>query len=105
MYVYRSHRIGPKAYFIPKLAIYRNPVFFLVAYDLSERWHVHVANSKSDRTRAAKIWLDTLEVFEQGNLSKKEINLAAKVLDTNKEKILDALREFAAGGKTHTLRL
>ena len=90
---------------MPKLAVYGNVIFFIVAYDLSERWHVHVANNKSERKRSAKIWLDTLEVFEQGNLSQKEINLAIDVLKDNKEKFLIALSTFAAGGKLKTLRL
>lgn len=90
---------------MPKLAVYGNLIFFIVAYDLSERWHVHVASNKSERKRSAKIWLDTLEVFEQGNLSKKEINLAIDVLKGNKDKFLEALLTFAAGGKLKTLQL
>lgn len=90
---------------MPKLAVHSNLIFFIVAYDLSERWHVHVANNRSERKRSAKIWLDTLEVFEQGNLSRKEINLAVSVLKDNKDKFLEALLTFAAGGKPKTLRL
>ena len=90
---------------MPKVAIYGNLIFFIVAYDLSERWHIHVANNKSERKRSAKIWLDTLEVFERGRLSQKEINTAIAVLRDNKEQILNSLDIFAAGGKPKTLQL
>jgi len=60
---------------MPKVAVDGNLILFIVAYDLSERWHIHIANNKSERKRSAKIWLDTLEVFERG-LSQKEINTA-----------------------------
>lgn len=90
---------------MPKLAVYGNLIFFIFAYDLSERWHVHVANNKSERKRSGKIWLDTLEVFERGNLTDKEIKTAVSVLQENREKILASISTFAKGGKLKTLRL
>lgn len=82
---------------MPKLAVYGKLIFFVFAYDLSERWHVHVANNKSERKRSGKIWLDTLAVFERGNLTDKEINTAVNVLRENKEKILSSISNFAEG--------
>lgn len=90
---------------MPKLVVYGNLIFFIVAYDLSERWHIHVANNKSERKRSAKIWLDTLDVFERGKLTQQEINTAVNVLRENKEKVLAAIQTFAEGGKIKTLKL
>jgi hypothetical protein len=70
---------------MPKLAIYKALVFFFYAYDLSKRLHVHISNTKSRKGRSAKIWLDTFEVFEQGSLTDKEINVAVKLLQEHQE--------------------
>ncbi|GAB3641826.1 DUF4160 domain-containing protein [Spirosoma arcticum] len=90
---------------MPKLAVYGNLVFYIFAYDLIERMHVHVSNTKSRSGKPAKIWLDTLEVFEQGNLTNKEISTALKLLATNKELLEKSILHFAAEGKTKTLNL
>lgn len=90
---------------MPKLAIYGNLVFYIFAYDLIERMHVHVSNTKSRSGKPAKIWLDTLDVFEVGNLTRKEISTALKLLATNKEALERSIRQFEAEGKTKTLDL
>lgn len=90
---------------MPKLAVYGNLVFYIFAYDLIERMHVHVSNTKSRSGKPAKIWLDTLEVFERGNLTAKEITIALTLLSKNKEAIQRSIVEFANEGKTKTLHL
>ena len=90
---------------MPKLAVYGNLVFYIFAYDLIERMHVHVSNTKSRSGKPAKIWLDTLDVFEKGNLTTKEISLALTLLNKNKEAIRRSIVEFANEGKTKTLHL
>ncbi len=90
---------------MPKLAVFRALVFYLFAYDLSERWHVHISNTKSRRGKSAKIWLDTLEVFEQGDLTDKEINVALKLLRKNKEQFERSISEFAQTGAVKTINL
>lgn len=90
---------------MPKLAIYNALVFFLYAYDLSERMHVHVSNTKSRKGQSAKIWLDTLEVFETGSLTPKEINTALRLLKQYKSQIELRIIEFAKEGKVNVLRL
>ena len=90
---------------MPKLAVYGNLVFYIFAYDLIERMHVHVSNTKSRSGKPAKIWLDTLEVFEQGNLSRKEISLAVALLAENSQAIEQSIQAFAMNGKTKTLHL
>lgn len=90
---------------MPKLAIYKALVFFLYVYDLSERMHVHVSNTKSRKGKSAKIWLDTLEVFETGSLTPKEINTAVKLLEKYGPQIAVRITEFAAEGKINVLQL
>ncbi len=49
---------------MPKIALFKNLIFFFCAYDLTESLHLHIVNTKSERSKSAKIWLDTLEIFE-----------------------------------------
>lgn len=90
---------------MPKLAVYGHLVFFIYAYDLSERLHVHISNTKSRTGNPAKIWLDTLEVFETGSLTKKEIKTAINLLSTYKEQLAESVRIFAANGKVKPIQM
>lgn len=90
---------------MPKLAVYGNLVFYIFSYDLIERMNVHVSNTKSRSGKPAKIWLDTLEIFEQGNLTNKEISTAVNLLANNKQALERSIRQFAAEGKTKTIYL
>lgn len=90
---------------MPKPIIYANLGFFIFAYDLVERMHVHVSNTKSRAGKSAKIWLDTLAVFEQGSLTKKEIKLALELLKERGTAIQSSVRIVAETGYTQTLRL
>lgn len=77
-------------------------MFYMTAYDLIERMHVYVSNTKSRSGKPAKIWLDTLEVFESGDLTKKEISTALTLLAKNRETLRQSVLQFAAEGKTKT---
>ncbi|GAB4026734.1 DUF4160 domain-containing protein [Spirosoma gilvum] len=90
---------------MPKLAVYGNLVYYIFAYDLLERMHVHVSNTKSRSGRSAKIWLDTLDVFERGSLTEKEISIALKVLVKHKDDLERSIRTFATDGEVKTLHL
>ena len=90
---------------MPKLAVYGNLVFYIFAYDLVERMHVHVSNTKSRSGKPAKIWLDTLELFEAGSLSTKEISIALKLLGKYKEDLQRLINIFAVEGTVKTLHL
>lgn len=90
---------------MPKLAVYKNLIFFLYAYDLAERTHLHISNNKRGHSRSAKIWLDNLEVFERGSLSEKELKQCQKVIAANREAIEDQLRNFAEGKGVNLLNL
>ncbi|MEO8146614.1 MAG: DUF4160 domain-containing protein [Bacteroidia bacterium] len=90
---------------MPKIATYKYLVFYLVSYDLSERLHLHIFNKKGSYANSAKIWLDTLEVFEKGNLTSKEINVASKLIEKNKMEIINSIERFRSGEKVKTIEL
>jgi hypothetical protein len=90
---------------MPKLAKYKNLIFFIVSFDLSERLHIHVFSKSNGRGGSAKIWLDTLEVFDQGDLTTEEINTAVKVLGVNIEIIKKAISDFREGKKVKSIEL
>lgn len=90
---------------MPKLAVYGNLVFYIFAYDLVERMHVHVSNTKSRSGRSAKIWLDTLDIFERGSLTEKEISTALNLLVRHKDNIEASIRTFSINGEVKTLHL
>lgn len=72
---------------MPKIAFYKYLMFFIVSYDLRERFHLHVVNTKGRDTLAAKIWLDPLEISEKGHLSKSELRIALKLIGKNRDEI------------------
>ncbi len=90
---------------MPKLAVWGHLVFHLYSYDLSERLHVHISNTKSRKSNPAKIWLDTFDIFEQGDLTAKELKQCQKILQLNKETILSLIEEFEKGNKTKAILL
>ncbi len=90
---------------MPKLAFYKNLIFYIVMYDLTERYHVHVTNTKGGRRKTAKIWIDTIEIFDEGSLNKTEINQAIKVLQRNREEIIARIEIIRNGEKPRPLKL
>ncbi|MBX3163634.1 MAG: DUF4160 domain-containing protein [Bacteroidetes bacterium] len=90
---------------MPKILTYKNLIFFLVSFDLTERLHLHVFSKNKNREAAAKIWLNPVEVFEQGALTKQELNIALKIINDNSEKIKEAIANFKRGIKVKTIKL
>lgn len=90
---------------MPKILLFKNLVFFFYAYDLTERLHLHIVNSRSERSRSAKIWLDTLEIFEEGSLTKKELKVCQKLIEENINEILEQINRFAQGEKVEIINL
>lgn len=90
---------------MPKILLFKNLVFFFYAYDLTERLHLHIVNSRSERSRSAKIWLDTLEIFEEGSLTKKELKICQKLIEENINEILEQINRFAQGKKVEIINL
>jgi hypothetical protein len=90
---------------MPKIAVYKFLVFFIVSYDLKERFHLHVVNTKGRKSRAAKIWLEPAGVFSQGDLTKAEVALALSLIKKNKNEIKNIILNFAQGRKSKPLKL
>ena len=90
---------------MPKLAVYKFLTFFIVSYDLSERLHVHVNKAKGYNTRSAKIWLDSLEIFEKGDLTPKDLKMALDILTLHQQEFIEQINKFAKGEKISTLHL
>ena len=90
---------------MPKILLFKNLIFFFYAYDLTERLHLHIVNTKSERSRSAKIWLDTFEIFEEGSLSKKELKTCQKLIEENIDDILEQIKRFSEGQKVEIINL
>ncbi|MBI3500803.1 MAG: DUF4160 domain-containing protein [Bacteroidetes bacterium] len=90
---------------MPKIALYKYLSFFIVSYDLKERLHLHIIKTKGKNSRVAKIWLEPIKVFDAGDLSKSEINLAVKLIEKNKDEIKSKILNFAEGKKSKPLSL
>ena len=90
---------------MPKIAIYQFLVFYLYSYDLSERFHLHVSKYKSRKGHDAKIWLDTGEVFERGDLTESELALCTTLIKKHRNEILTKISNFASGEKIKPLYL
>ena len=90
---------------MPKIVLFKNLIFFFYAYDLTERLHLHIVNTKSKLSKSAKIWLDTLEIFEEGSLSKKKLKICQKLIVENKDNILEQIKRFSEGQKVEIINL
>ncbi len=90
---------------MPKIAVYKFLVFYLYSYDLNERLHLHISKVKSRKGRDAKIWLDTGEVFERGDLTAVELSLCRKLINDNKVEITKTITKFAKREKIKPLSL
>lgn len=75
---------------MPKIAVYKYFTFFIYAYDaLHEPPHLHIAHVKKSRQNSAKIWLETLIFSHHGTLSRKEMNMACRIIKKNKIILID----------------
>jgi len=90
---------------MPKIAFYKYLLFYIVSYDLSERLHVHVGNTRTRKGRDAKIWIDNAKVHERGDLTKEELNLCCKLIERNRKEIILAIKNFASGKKQRPFQL
>jgi hypothetical protein len=86
---------------MPKLAFISSFVVYIFAYDVQERLHVHVAEGSQTAKKAAKFWLEpTVELFDAGSLSEKELRIIRDKLVENRELLIERIRSFAAGIKS-----
>ena len=90
---------------MPKIALYKYLVFFIVSYDLKERFHLHIVRTKGMKSRAAKMWMDPIEIFDKGDLTNVEINIVLKLMEKNQDEIKQKILNFATGNKSKPLSL
>ena len=90
---------------MPKIAIYKYLVFYIVAYDLKELYHLHVIKTRKGYGNADKIWMDPVEVFDRGDLTNKELLLVLKLIENNEAAIKNQIAKFAKGEKIKPVQL
>ncbi len=90
---------------MPKIAVYEFLTFFAVMYDITgnEPPHLHVYKTKRVG-EYAKIWLETASFVETGPLTLKEQKLVIRLIEANRDKLLDAYRK-AGTQKLNPLKL
>ena len=90
---------------MPKIARYKAFVIFMWAYDFAERRHVHIINNKSGYHNPAKIWLDTLEWMDSGELSEQDRAEMERVISKNIDKINKQIDILETGAKSKPINL
>ena len=91
---------------MPKIAFYKFMTFFFYAFDLRERRHVHVEVKKGKNRNPAKIWFENgIVVAEKGNLNKRELNLAVKLISSNLDLFNKQFNSFIHKGKIKPVQL
>lgn len=91
---------------MPKLAYIGAFIVFIVAYDLRERRHVHVARTKDGFQRTAKFWLEPeVELFEHGDFTEKELRQIERALTEHRGSISKQVNDFAEGKKVRPIVL
>lgn len=85
---------------MPKIAIYKAFTFLIVMFDtFGEPPHLHIAKTKSKKTKFAKIWLESLEFSEVADFTNKELNLIQKIVSENQPDLLNLFEKAKNGEK------
>jgi len=88
------------------LATWKFLVYFITSFDaLYERPHVHITSENGNRDYTAKLWLDTLEWHETGNLSNKELNEALEMATKYQIELLEAFAARKRGEKYPIIKM
>ena len=92
---------------MPKILIIGDITFFIYSGDINEkRLHIHVEKKKGRYRKAAKFWLEPeIELETKGNLSEKEINEVIKIIEINKDSLVNQVRNFYNGLEIKTIRI
>jgi hypothetical protein len=64
--------------------------FFFYSGDRDEPVHVHVERDD----KIAKVWLEPVRLHSSGGFSRFEITRILKVIDENREKVLEAWNDY-----------
>ncbi|WP_373511181.1 DUF4160 domain-containing protein [Persicitalea sp.] len=90
---------------MPKIAVYDYLTFFVVMFDiLNEPPHLHVYSSKSHSQNSAKIWIKSGDFATLGKLSGKDQTLVKKLVDQNREELLDVWNDILMGKKRKPIK-
>ncbi|TDE18312.1 DUF4160 domain-containing protein [Dyadobacter psychrotolerans] len=83
---------------MPKIAIYKYLTFYFFTADWfgSEPPYLHVSNTKR-RGKSAKIWMETMEFSDIGDLNQQDLNLVQKLVATNQNRLLKYWESVKAG--------
>jgi len=92
---------------MPKILIVGDISFFIYSGDINEkRLHIHVEKKKGRYRKAAKFWLEPeIELENKGNLSGKEINEVKKIIEMNKDNLVQQMKNFYNGLEIKTIRI
>jgi len=92
---------------MPKILIVGDISFFIYSGDINEkRLHIHVEKKKGRFRKAAKFWLEPeIELENKGNLSGKEINEVKKIIEMNKDNLVQQMKNFYNGLEIKTIRI
>ena len=91
-----------------KLLILFKYVFLIYSADINEvRKHIHVTQNVAGFKKSCKFWLEpTIELDEnkRGNFTDLELREIAKLIDENKELILQQLSMFYKGKQVKSIK-
>lgn len=76
-------------------------------YDMvrTEPAHLHVATTKGRTGTFAKIWLETIEFAELGDLTKRQQKLVQRLVKANQAKLIEQYGLVQAGQRPKTITL
>ncbi len=92
---------------MPVIAVYEYLTFFAYMYDVigTEPPHLHVSTNKGKSGKTAKIWVNTLLFAEVGDLTKRQQKLVVKLVEVNREALLEQYVRIRAEEKTERITL
>jgi hypothetical protein len=89
-----------------KIAVYKFLTFYILPFNShNEPPHLRIAKEKGKKQRSAKIWLNTLEIKENGSLSERELNIAINLIKNNRYKLMKSFKLLSEGKKINTIYL
>ena len=92
---------------MPKILIVGDITFFIYSGDIHEsRLHIHLEKKKGRYRKAAKFWLEPeIELENKGNLTVKEVNEVKKIIEMNRNSLVQQIRNFYNGLEIRTIRI
>lgn len=91
---------------MPRIAVYKFLVFYMVSFDITEPPHLHVRRNHKTFV-PAKIWLESCEFSptQLGDFSKEELNLIQKLVIKNQKSLLNSFNQVVNSKKPKLLTL